>query len=165
MKPIFAYLSSDTLLAGCLHGKTQNQNESFNGVWDRIPKSKLYTLPLLQFGVYDAVFNFNIGRNASVLTFEKMGMMPGYYMLRGCSMLNKRRLYMILSIKTRALLKNVEKLSAKRKNKKKIMMRRERGNCMKLEGSKSLFLCFLILILSILYIVQVCISKFSFFIW
>ena len=34
--PNFSYLSGDNLLRKCLHGKTQNQNESFNGVIWRI---------------------------------------------------------------------------------------------------------------------------------
>ena len=94
VKPIFQDLSSEELLKDCLHGKTQNQNECFNGtVWDRLPKSKFSGLTQLKFGVYDAVANFNIGRKASVLTFEKMGMIPGRYMLRGCFKTNKRRLY------------------------------------------------------------------------
>ena len=39
VKPIFVNLSEDDLLEKCLHGKTQNQNESFNGmIWQRIPK-------------------------------------------------------------------------------------------------------------------------------
>lgn len=94
VKPIFASLSSEELLADCLHGRTQNQNESFNGtVWDRLPKSKYSGLTQLRFGVYDAVANFNIGRKASVLVYEKMGMIPGKYMLRNCFKTNKRRLY------------------------------------------------------------------------
>ena len=31
VKPIFLELSEDSLLLKCLHGKTQNQNESFTG--------------------------------------------------------------------------------------------------------------------------------------
>ena len=31
IKPIFLELSEDSLLQKCPHGKTQNQNESFNG--------------------------------------------------------------------------------------------------------------------------------------
>jgi len=40
-------------------------------------KSKYASLSQLQFGVYDAVANFNIARKASILIFEKMGMIPG----------------------------------------------------------------------------------------
>jgi len=94
VKPIFASLSSEELLADCLHGRTQNQNESFNGtVWDLLPKSKYSGLTQLRFGVYDAVANFNIGQKASVLVYEKMGMVPGKYMLRNCFKTNKKRLY------------------------------------------------------------------------
>ena len=42
VKPICNDLNSDILLSKCLHGKTQNQNESFNGmIWERLPKTKL----------------------------------------------------------------------------------------------------------------------------
>ena len=63
----------------CPHGLTQNQNESFNAmIWDRLPlKSRYTSFKSLQFGVYDAVASFNIGRKASVLTFEELGMIPG----------------------------------------------------------------------------------------
>ena len=49
----------------------------------------------LGFGVYDAVAvaNFNIGRKASVLIYEKLGLIPGYYTLKGCSTQNKKRLF------------------------------------------------------------------------
>ena len=41
VKPIYARLSSDDLLKKkCLDGKTQNQNESLNGmIWNRLLKS------------------------------------------------------------------------------------------------------------------------------
>ena len=55
-------LSKDSELEKYLHGKTQNGNESFNGlIWERIPKTTSVTLLNLDFGVYDAVANFNIG--------------------------------------------------------------------------------------------------------
>ena len=119
VKPIFTSLSSNELLSGCLHGRTQNQNESFNGtIWDRLPKSKYSGLMQLRFGVYDAVANFNIGRKASVLTFEKMGMIPGKYMLRGLFKINKRRLYHSTyqnkdgSKKQRKIIRGAKKLKA-----------------------------------------------------
>ena len=33
-------------------------------IWDRLPKSRYMSFTPLQFGVYDAVANFNIGRKA-----------------------------------------------------------------------------------------------------
>ena len=53
---IFLELSKDTGLEKCLHGKTQNAKESFNGaIWDSIPKNTLVTLPNLEFGRYNGV--------------------------------------------------------------------------------------------------------------
>ena len=38
--PIYYALTKPELLKKCLHGKTQNANESFNGIiWNRIPKA------------------------------------------------------------------------------------------------------------------------------
>ena len=73
IKPIIIDLSRDDLLLKCLHGKTQNANESFNGtIWNRVPKHTYVGLRLLEMGVYDAIANFNIGRKASVLVYEKL---------------------------------------------------------------------------------------------
>ena len=84
VKPVFEELSTDKLLRKCLHGLTQNQNESFNAtIWERLPKTRFDSRTQLEFGVYDAVANFNIGRKASVLIFEKLnipsGAYPGFY--------------------------------------------------------------------------------------
>ena len=55
LKPIFAELSDASLLKKCLHGKTQNSNESFNRtIWDRIPKTTYVSLQQLEFGTYVA---------------------------------------------------------------------------------------------------------------
>ena len=46
-----------------LHGKTQNQNESFNSmIWERVPKITYVGKDILDFAVYDAAANFNDGR-------------------------------------------------------------------------------------------------------
>lgn len=109
LKPIFNELSSEQHLQKCLHGRTQNQNESFNAmIWERIPKSKYVALTQLEFGVYDAVANFNIGRKASVLLFEMLNMIPGVYTVKGCQKLNSKR----LSLST---YKNNEKNKLRRK--------------------------------------------------
>jgi len=73
---------------------TQNCNESFNDtVYDRIPKTQFCSTNTFHFGVYDAAANYNIGSKASVLLFERLGMIPGKYTLIGCSNLNRKRLY------------------------------------------------------------------------
>ena len=54
INPVFEELSDDKLLRKCLHGKTQNQNESYNStIWHRILKSIFVSATTFQLGVYD----------------------------------------------------------------------------------------------------------------
>ena len=88
-------LSSDELLSKCLHGKTQNQNESFNAtIWERLPKTKYNSFIHLELELvtYDAVACFNISRKATILIYEKLKMRPGLYTVDGCAKLNRKRL-------------------------------------------------------------------------
>ena len=86
-------LAKDEELEKCLHGKTQNANESFNGkIWDRLPKTTYVSLSTLKFGVYDAVGNFNIGMKSSIMIYEKLNMVPGIHTIRGANEINKLRL-------------------------------------------------------------------------
>ena len=61
--------------------------------WDRFPKSRYVSFSQLELGVYDAVANFNIGRKAGILTYEKLNMIPGKYSLKGCQSINAKRLF------------------------------------------------------------------------
>ena len=91
--PIYNELSSNELLQKCLHGKTQNQNESFNAmIWERLPKTKYNSLIQLELATFDAVAHFNIGHKATVLIYEKLNMIPGKYTLSGCTDLNRKRI-------------------------------------------------------------------------
>jgi hypothetical protein len=47
---------------------------------------------LLKFGVYDAVANFNIGIKSSILIYEKLNMVPGFYTIKGSNDINKTRI-------------------------------------------------------------------------
>lgn len=77
-------------------------------IWDRIPKTRYVSLSQLELGVYDAVSNFNIGRKATVLVFEKLRMIPGEYTLQGCRTINRRRLFA-------SVYKNIELTRKRRK--------------------------------------------------
>ena len=45
----------------CLHGKTQNRNESFNRtIWDRVPKSSYIGKDTLKLGGYDVAATLNM---------------------------------------------------------------------------------------------------------
>ena len=70
------------MLKRCLDGKTQNQNESLNGmIWDCVPKGVFIGSETLQLGVYDAVAHFNIGCQAAVNVLTNLGMEPGKFCL------------------------------------------------------------------------------------
>ena len=60
IRPVFISLSDEDLLKKCQHGKTQNNNESLNGViWKKCPKDEFAGRATLEIGVASAVFNFN----------------------------------------------------------------------------------------------------------
>lgn len=84
LKPVYARLSEDDLLRKCLDGKTQNQNESSNGlIWNRIPKTVFVGTNGFQLGVYDAVAHFNIGAKATIKVLRTLGISPGAFCLAG----------------------------------------------------------------------------------
>jgi len=93
-KPIFNDLSKDSLLEKCVDGLTQNQNECFNGyVWKRIPKDTYTGFDQFKFGIFDAVGVFNIGRKATLRTYERLGTKKGHYTTQGCISQKQGRLY------------------------------------------------------------------------
>lgn len=78
IKPIYRDLANTDLLQKCLHGKTQNANESLNMViWTRCPKEVFIGKTALQIGVYDAVSSFNDGEIPKVQVLTKMDIKVG----------------------------------------------------------------------------------------
>ena len=76
----------------CLHGKTQNANESFNGmIWNRIPKANHVALNTLTFGVYEAIAHFNMGAKASLDILEDINIIPGEFMSKSSQIFNVSR--------------------------------------------------------------------------
>ena len=55
------------------------------------PKSNYVGLTSLEFGVYDAVANYNIGVKSVLLLYEKINMKPGYFTVAGSMPTNKKR--------------------------------------------------------------------------
>ncbi|GFW55435.1 uncharacterized protein TNCV_118191 [Trichonephila clavipes] len=93
MRPIFRYLSHPDLLKKCLHGKTQNPNESFhNVVWSRVPKATFVHIETLSLGVYDAVCSFNDGNVSKLKMVKKMGVEPGEFSVSAMKLLDRERL-------------------------------------------------------------------------
>ena len=92
LKPIYLRLSNDDLLCKCLDGKTQNQNESLNGmIWCRLPKGVFVGSDLLKLGIYDAVSHFNVGAKAVINVLNKLGIKPGSYTEDACKDTDKLR--------------------------------------------------------------------------
>ncbi|GFS74349.1 uncharacterized protein TNCV_3280301 [Trichonephila clavipes] len=72
MRPIFRDLYHPDLLKKCLHGKTQNPNESFHKViWSRVPNATFVQIERLSLGVYDAVCSFNDGNVSKLIMLQK----------------------------------------------------------------------------------------------
>ena len=93
IKPIYRSLSSPELLQKCLHGRTQNPNESFHRcIWDRVPKTTFVGLQTLKLGVMDAVICFNEGSVSRMKVLEHLGIVPGDNMSRGLLAMDHRRL-------------------------------------------------------------------------
>ena len=78
IRPVFETLSQDSLLQKCLHGGSQNTNESFhNVIWQRCPKTIFVGKKRLQLAVDDATIVYNDGEFGRFPVFEKLGMDVG----------------------------------------------------------------------------------------
>ena len=109
IKPIYSRLSADELLVKCLDCKTQNQNESLNGmIWNRLPKQVFIQSDVLQLGVYDAISHFNLGACAAIKTLEQMEINAGEHCLAWSGSANKQRI-------TKADIKSTEKAQKRRR--------------------------------------------------
>lgn len=92
IKPIFKDLSATELLKKCLHGRTQNQNESVNNViWTRIPKNVFVEIDTLHFGVYDAIATYNKGNIIKCNVLQRLDVMPGKYMVSAMMSIDNER--------------------------------------------------------------------------
>ncbi|GFT97872.1 uncharacterized protein TNCV_2167791 [Trichonephila clavipes] len=88
------HLTEKDLLKKCLHGRTQNPNESFNKcIWERIPKTVFVGIETLKFGVMDAVICFNDGYVSRIKVFEALGIKPGYNTERALLIIDNKRIF------------------------------------------------------------------------
>ena len=85
IKPVFRSLAHPDFLRKCLHGKTQNTNESFNNIiWCRVPKTVFVGANTLSIGVHDAVLTFNEGSSGRIKVLKRLGIEPGMNMVKAC---------------------------------------------------------------------------------
>ena len=89
---IYVDLCKPEKLSKCLHGKTQNCSESFNGmIWNRVPKCTHVGLNVLSVGVYDAIAHYNYGEKATLDIFKEMNVEPGLFTITLCAGINRKR--------------------------------------------------------------------------
>ena len=109
IKPIFEDLSKDELLSKCLHGQTQNANESLNNIiWLKCPKRVYVKRSTLEMGVNAAVLEFNEGANSLSRVIQQYSIEDGIFMTAGSDKKNKSR---VKSMENKAL----EKVRKRRK--------------------------------------------------
>ncbi|GFW62370.1 uncharacterized protein TNCV_290441 [Trichonephila clavipes] len=86
-------LCDQNLLRKCLHGKTQNANEAFNGcLWNVVPKEIFVELQTFSLGSYIAVITFNKGFKGLLSVLEALDIKIGSYTLRGYAAIDQTRI-------------------------------------------------------------------------
>ncbi|GFT43444.1 uncharacterized protein TNCV_814981 [Trichonephila clavipes] len=86
-------LCDQSLLRKCLHGKTQNANEAFNGcLWNVVPKEIFVELQTFSLGSYIAEINFNKGFTGLLSVLEALNVKIGSYTLRGYAAIDQTRI-------------------------------------------------------------------------
>ncbi|KAK6970916.1 forkhead box protein k1 [Biomphalaria glabrata] len=105
IRPIFNDLADEKLLSRCLHGKTQNANESLNKlIWDRCSKEYFAEKTTIEKSVYSAISHFNDGASSILKLHENLGIAGGYYSEKLCK---KKRMTCIKKLSSQSTKKNV----------------------------------------------------------
>ena len=89
---VFVSLSDDNLLQKCLHGKTQNINESLNGlIWKRCPKDAFVARITPELSVASAVIAFNDELSGIIEVFNKF-QKPGTFCEKYCGFKDEKQI-------------------------------------------------------------------------
>ena len=110
-----------------------------------ISKAKYVSLTQLELGVYDAVANFNIGKKASVLIYERLNLIPGKFIMQGCDKINSKRLLASKYKEVYSTKKAKEKYAVVKQSKKTTKMTTKKDRLIRLAPFKFLhnaILCF-----------------------
>ena len=82
---MFRELSEPGLLANCIDGFTQNNNEALNQIiWQKCPKNIFVGRTVLEMDVSSAVLNFNSGFRGILDVFKVLKLEPGQFTERFC---------------------------------------------------------------------------------
>lgn len=92
MLPTFEKLSSNDLLSRCVHGGTQNANESYHHVlWNKCPKEKFVGKTRLSLAVADSTVLFNDGEIGRLNIYKRLGLKVGKFQHRHAISADKLR--------------------------------------------------------------------------
>ena len=90
--PVYNDLCKRENLSKCLHGRTQNRNESFNGmISNRVPKANHVCIDILGLGIDDAIAHFNDGAITSLEILKDMNMESGDHIMKGFQIQSESR--------------------------------------------------------------------------
>lgn len=93
IKPVFEALSSDELLQKCMHGGSQNTNESFhNLIWLRCPKTGFVGRTRLELAVNDATIVYNEGEVSRMTIFRALHLNASSHLQKGLQNIDAKRL-------------------------------------------------------------------------
>lgn len=121
IEPIFNDLTKNDLLKKCLHGMTQNPNESLNSeIWHRLPKPVYVGLETLRLGTRDAVLSLNEGSISEANVLKRLGIVPGKLTMQG--------LLGIDSVRIKKADKEVKEINMKRRMQRRQMKSKREGN-------------------------------------
>ena len=113
IRPVFISLSDEELLSKCLHGKTQNNNESLNGlIWKRCLKDVFVGRTTLELGVASAIISFNNGLGGVVKVFSELNISPGKYTEKHCLEKDHDRINLMESKSTHSIKQRCKSLRA-----------------------------------------------------
>lgn len=111
-------LCDKKLLEKCLHGMTQNNNESFNNLlWTILPKENLVQLQTLLLGAHVAVLLFNSGYLGLLKVFDHLKITVEPEMLKNYNEFDKERIKRSKHQSLPNTKLSRKKLKAKRKSK------------------------------------------------
>ena len=116
LEPVFWDLSSDDLLKKCLHGRTQNCNEAFNGVlWSKCPKEVYVGKMTLETATNSAVIHFNEGFLRLRDVFKQLKLSVNRYMIDGAKRKDAKRVKNATKVSSETGKRQRKKLRARRK--------------------------------------------------
>ena len=85
-------MSDEELLKKCLHGKTQNNNETLNGViWKKCPNDVFVGRATLEIDVASAVLNFNDGSSGVLNVLNSLKIEPEKFNTEFCGKRDSER--------------------------------------------------------------------------